>query len=351
MKKTLLLTLAIGFYSSVNAQFFTQDFNSSTTVDDYVNATTPSASQFTYISPSVAAATNGSLTTSITAGNLRFDRPNPTTEGKTNNAPIYVYRNYGLSIPPTFVKFSFDFELSGTAATSLVGGSSLNIQLGNTFANTTGNYATRIGIFPSSAVSGEYKVTTIDNVGGAGAPSSAVLTGKTTITYIVNNSGADQTYSAPDNTIESIANGKMEFWVGTTRVTNDYPIKVTANAIDGFKFSAASSHKFFGILDFDNIQMTDLLGGTTLSTSKIKKSERKITASPNPTSGAFEINVPENLKNVKISIADAQGRMVSTKNYVVNNGKVSLDIADKANGVYFAKLNLPKPAFVKVIKK
>ena len=161
----------MGFYSSVNAQFFTQDFSSSTTVDDYVNVV-PTEGRFDYIAPTVAAGTNGSLATSITDGELIFNRPNPATEGVTNCAGISFYRNFALSTTPKFVQFKFDFDLSGTNATGLSGGSSINIQLGNGFTASAGNYATRIGIYTTANL-GEYKVTTIDNVNAVGVPSSA----------------------------------------------------------------------------------------------------------------------------------------------------------------------------------
>ena len=246
-KKLFLSTLLVVFTFTINAQLLKQDFSSSTVVGDYVSAT-PNSGQFDYISP-----TAGNLTTTIHNGELRFDRPNPTPA--TSSTAVVAYRNFLLATKPTFVQLKFDFNLSGENLLNK-GSGAINIQLGNGFTTSAGNYATRIGI-NTGANPGEYKVSSIDNIGGA--PQSATYTGKNTITFIVNNSGSDQSYIAPDGSSESIATGKMEFWVGTTKVTNDFDIKTPSNAIDGFKISSAATVNLYGILDFDNIEMRDLI--------------------------------------------------------------------------------------------
>ena len=64
MKRILFLLVAMGFFSSVNAQFWKQNFSSSSVVSDYISVT-PNSGQFDAITQSVAAGTNGSLTISI----------------------------------------------------------------------------------------------------------------------------------------------------------------------------------------------------------------------------------------------------------------------------------------------
>ncbi|WP_188221678.1 heparinase II/III family protein, partial [Flavobacterium pokkalii] len=253
MKKKIFFFLLVSFSLSLQAQLLKQDFSSSTVVSDYVSGT-PSLGQFDYISP-----TSGNLTTGITNGELRFDRLNPVPA--TTSTTVVFYRNFNLATKPKFVQLKFDFNLSGDNLLNK-GSGAINIQLGNSFTASAGNYATRIGI-NTGANLGEYKVTSVDNIGGA--PQSGVLTGKKTITFIANNSGATQTYTAPDGSIESIATGKMEFWVGTSKITNDFDIKNPTNEIDGFKILSASTVNLYGILDFDNIEMKDLLNSPVVN--------------------------------------------------------------------------------------
>jgi len=344
MKRILFLSLAMGFYSSVNAQFFTQDFSSSTTVDDYVNVV-PSQGRFNVITPTVAKGTNGSMETSITSGNLRFVRPNPVDEGVTNCAAINVYRDFGLTTALKFVQLKFDFELSGThalTANSVAGGQSINIQIGSGFTTASSVYATRIGIYPT-ANQGEFKVT---NITPSPAINSSAFSGKQTIVVIVNNTTSDQTYTAPDLTTESIAAGTMEFWVGISKFANDNPIINPTNTIDGFKISAASSHKFFGTFDFDNIQMTDFLGGANLSTSKFDASSVTIS---NPVKNELIINgLSSSIEAV--SVYNMVGGLV-LESKVDSTTSVNLNVASLSKGVYIVKMTGKNGSFSKKIIK
>ncbi|RXP46242.1 T9SS C-terminal target domain-containing protein [Lutibacter sp. HS1-25] len=71
---------------------------------------------------------------------------------------------------------------------------------------------------------------------------------------------------------------------------------------------------------------------------------------PNPTNGLFEMYLPEGIKTSNIEIYNIQSQLISSQTYTVQGGSVSLNISDKPVGVYFVKLNLEKPVFIKVIK-
>ena len=340
MKKTLLFALALGFCSAVNAQFFTQDFSSSTTVANYVSST-PTSGQFEGLTQGSA---GSALETSINNGALRFNR--------TAAFTMFAYRNFDFTTKPTFVQFKMDFE----ASTNAVGTQTpiFSVFIGSGFSSastgTTSNYASRFGILAQSTP-GNFKVGTVDNIGGA--PQSGEFSGKQTITFIVNNSGSDRTYTAPDATTESVANGKMDVWIGITKGINDFSLRNTVSPtadISGFKIQATSASGT-GLYDFDNIEMTDLLGNAVLSTSSFDDMEANFTAFPNPTTGAFEINVPKDLNDIKLDVYNIQAQLVFSKSFAVNNGKVSLDLANNPTGIYFVKVNLDSPNFVKVIKK
>ncbi|UMB54103.1 T9SS type A sorting domain-containing protein [Lutibacter sp. A64] len=244
IKKVLLISLLIGFSTSVHTQIFMQDFCASNTVSDYVSAT-PNVGQFNKISSSSA-----NLATSINNGALSFKR--------TGAASMYAYRNFTFSTNPTFVQLKLDFEGSNfqTGTQNPV----FSVYIGNGFSSASfgsnSTYASRFGII-AGANANEFKVGTVDNIGGA--PSSAVFTGKQTITFVVNNSGEDKSYTAPNGSIETVANGTMNLWVGGSREINDFSLKNTdaKGDISGFKIQATSASGL-GTFDFDNIEMKDL---------------------------------------------------------------------------------------------
>lgn len=245
MKKILLLFFLFAIYVPSKAQIFSQNFSSSQSVNNYVNVA-PSSNQFNSIS---LTATN--LTTSIHEESLRFNR--------TGSANIYAYRNFEFSENPNFVQFKFDFE----ATNNVVGTQTpvFHLFIGSDFSTassgSSSKYASRIGIM-AQPTAGQFRISTVDNIGGA--PQSGVFSGRQTITYIVNNSGSDQTYLAPDGTIESIPNAKMDVWIGISRGINDFSLKNTdiTGAISGFKLQA-TSNSGNGVYDFDNFEFTDLM--------------------------------------------------------------------------------------------
>lgn len=73
-------------------------------------------------------------------------------------------------------------------------------------------------------------------------------------------------------------------------------------------------------------------------------------AFPNPTSGTTEITVPLSTKEVAVDIYTLGSQLISSKNYIVTDDRIQINIANQPNGIYIAKLNLDTPVFVKIIK-
>ena len=88
-----------------------------------------------------------------------------------------------------------------------------------------------------------------------------------------------------------------------------------------------------------------------LSTDDLVNLEERIFAYPNPTTGSFEINIPKYHDNVRLEVYNIHAQLIVSKLLPVNNGYISLDISDRAEGIYFVKINLEKPVHLKVIKK
>lgn len=76
-----------------------------------------------------------------------------------------------------------------------------------------------------------------------------------------------------------------------------------------------------------------------------------VVAFPNPTEGTFAIAVPLSLQEVKVDLLDVKSQLISSGFYKVTNGKVKMDIEDKAVGVYFVKVYLDEVAVLKIIKQ
>ncbi|WP_169744671.1 DUF4955 domain-containing protein [Siansivirga zeaxanthinifaciens] len=76
-----------------------------------------------------------------------------------------------------------------------------------------------------------------------------------------------------------------------------------------------------------------------------------IKAYPNPSTGIFEIFVPSDLEVMDLEIYNTQSQLIGFKRYQLNAGKLTLNIEDKPNGIYFVKINLEKPVFIKLIKQ
>jgi Secretion system C-terminal sorting domain/Heparinase II/III-like protein len=256
MKKYILYLLLMSFSVSVNAQFFSQDFNASTVVTDYANDLNPTSGMFNALT--TTAATSPPVTVSITNGALRFNR--------TAIGTIFAYRNFAFDVKPNFVQLKMDFEASG----NVVGTQTpvFNVFVGSAFSSaSTGMasaYASRFGIV-AEATPGDFRISTVDNIGGA--PLTAVFSGKQTLTFVVNNSGVDQTYTAPNGSTETVGNGKMDVWIGQTKGINDFSLKNTSGTladISGFKIQA-TSQSGTGVYDFDNIEFKDLLSAPVVN--------------------------------------------------------------------------------------
>ncbi|GGD04583.1 BNR-4 repeat-containing protein [Hyunsoonleella pacifica] len=75
-----------------------------------------------------------------------------------------------------------------------------------------------------------------------------------------------------------------------------------------------------------------------------------IKAYPNPSDGVFEIFMPNNLDAVDVEIYNIHSQLIDVKKYQANSRKMILNIEDKPNGIYFVKINVEKPVFIKLIK-
>tara|TARA_R110001583_G_scaffold160872_1_gene312758 strand:- start:30695 stop:34528 length:3834 start_codon:yes stop_codon:yes gene_type:complete len=75
-----------------------------------------------------------------------------------------------------------------------------------------------------------------------------------------------------------------------------------------------------------------------------------IVAYPNPTTGAFEISLPDSTNEVVIELYSIHSQLISVKTYPILYGKVQLNIENQTAGLYIAKVYLENPKILKIIK-
>jgi len=76
-----------------------------------------------------------------------------------------------------------------------------------------------------------------------------------------------------------------------------------------------------------------------------------IIAYPNPTKDIFEISLPNESGEIDVEVYSVLSRLISKKNYTINNGKIKLNLSSYSSGIYFVKFNLDERYSLKVVKK
>jgi Leucine-rich repeat (LRR) protein len=79
--------------------------------------------------------------------------------------------------------------------------------------------------------------------------------------------------------------------------------------------------------------------------------EASILAHPNPTKGEFTIEIPVSLKNINIDVYTADSKIISSETKSVTNGQIKLNIENQSSGIYYVKVYLNTPKYLKIIKK
>lgn len=130
-----------------------------------------------------------------------------------------------------------------------------------------------------------------------------------------------------------------------------------------YRFEAKDNNRFLYHQDNDEFyniaaELTDArskwvleTNGVALSTENRNVDFSGIKIYPNPTKGILNIKVPEFLNVLSLDVYNVQGGLVKSKLEKVVNGHIRLDFTSIHQGVYFIKINLDKPVYLKFIKK
>ncbi|MDR6785550.1 hypothetical protein ABIE26_004260 [Pedobacter africanus] len=230
----------------LSGPLFTQNFDSSATVSDYVS-TLPGTDQFNSIGT-----TGPGTAVSINNGKLRFDRTASANYG-------YFSRTTDFAPLPSVVQVSLEISTSFNAVANE--NTSAVLQLGagfvegvNTLTGTPReNNAlvhSRLGIFMGAVPGQFYLRSNPDNT-----VNSAAFAGSQKITWVINNSDVLIRYTTPAGSQDLLSPDKWDLWVGTTKVYDEKAALTPGQSLSDLKFAYTTSS---GIIDLDDVVVSDL---------------------------------------------------------------------------------------------
>lgn len=225
----------------ITGGLFQQDFQSSTSVASYVNATAPNSGQFNDISAKV----DGGAW-SIQGARLQLVREG--LSSTENDAGLT--RHTDFSGPPSLLHVTFDLGVSGwTTSTSQTGAMVLSVgDYGGVVDYNSGGVVA--GAFHSLSIKGE----------GLGKYSLSVTTVKSPflntdgalhgVSLFLNKSAAAASYRAPDGTMRSLRANGVALWVDSTPVDIDAPAaNGTSSALTDFRMRWSTAENATWTLD------------------------------------------------------------------------------------------------------
>jgi len=262
MKKIILSSLLL-LSVVAKAQLFNQQFttdmalvtNGVAITDPTYIGDPPSNSQFTYM----FSTGQSSNTTAVTAGALQV-----VTGG--SGSIWAVVRNANFATTPTAVQVKMKAKID-------VGSSGSNrkwfFYMGNTFTNSTAaeaNAQIHSGFSIRYANSAYYFVKTLSNGGGETTGDQVADNTDIVFTFVTNNSGGTITYTAPDNSTESLADDSWDLWLGNSKKFDDQAATTPTQTLTQFKFGDnVNSSAGRANWTIDYLEMSDLTPGLPVS--------------------------------------------------------------------------------------
>lgn len=258
MRISTFLFIALLSHGMVWGQLFQQQFNtnlaafnSSYTPDaTYINTTSPSNSQLTYL-----ASAGAGVTISVANNKLTLAR----TANQWN-----IARSVSFSGPPTTLMVGFDYATTGASAATTTAvvfgfGSGTTGYTNSTTVPTAAESFARLS-FNCTATSGQFTTRYLHT--SSGGTNGSTYSGTKRILYVLNNSGSALSYRAPDGSNESLASGAFDVWVGTTKDFDDIAQTTTSVAMSKFKAYSSSGNQTvtFGNMLMDPIPTTPTVG-------------------------------------------------------------------------------------------
>jgi len=129
--------------------------------------------------------------------------------------------------------YRFDINVVDVTAAAT---STLAFYVGTAFTTATGNPTltdvhSRFGINFTDATANSFIFRDI----GGSTNGPTTFTGTASIFFVVNNTGSTFTYTAPNNTTQTVANDKWDLWVNTTQQFNEIGAQTSTVSPTDFK--------------------------------------------------------------------------------------------------------------------
>lgn len=120
--------------------------------------------------------------------------------------------------------------------------------------------------------------------------------------------------------------------------------------VDGVEQFETSENNFLIAAEEGLLEVKTAKACEGIYTKDIADLDVIVSAFPNPTTGDFYIYIAGKKEEVFIEISSLDGRMISNKKYILENGTAKLTLDNESKGVYIAKIYLDTIKTVKIIK-
>ncbi|MEL1240966.1 RCC1 domain-containing protein [Flavobacterium flavipallidum] len=127
------------------------------------------------------------------------------------------------------------------------------------------------------------------------------------------------------------------------------PYTVFVNGKEQFETSSDTFSVAVADGDFLEVKTAKACEGIYLK--EIADAQASIVAHPNPTKGEFTIEVPVSLKNINVDLYTTDSKIISSETKSVTNGQIKFNIENQPVGIYYVKIYLKTPKYLKIIKK
>ncbi len=318
MKKILpIILLTIGINSSAQTVVFEQDFQASGSTNYYINANSPTLGQFNGFNNSLVSNGQVAPIISVVGNRLNFDKTNSQAVPS-----VYITRSTDFSVVPLVLKLEFDVEV-----TNITSGSNLafKFEVGQNFPYTYNTTPTSTNIHSSIGL----RLTTTAGVNDneffirritGGANSTNSYAGVRRLTWVINNSGSDYSYTGPDGQPRLVTNDKHDMWVGSELVFGNSDCAAASPALRNIRITFSSGNANVAI---DNMKFTSLLDTplpVTLTSFTGKVQNRSIllnwTTASEQNNKSFTLSRSHDGKTFEaITVLDGAGNSVMAKNY------------------------------------
>ncbi len=240
----LMWAWVVAVVSTANGQIFNQDFNSSTTLADYLIGGSALGDKFDAFNQ------NSPNAIEISSSSLLFNR-----NASTNI--ISAVRSTNLTTTPSLIVVRFSISVSGNNAAQT---SAARLQLGTGFSNSNSLEAdascyAQLGI-NFTATGGQFQLRHITT--GTGGSNGGNVSGTQNVTWILNNTGSTVAYAGPDGNLYSLDNDKTDIWNGTTRTLSGQNVSTASQTVTDFKFIYDATTNNAADIRIDNLTISNL---------------------------------------------------------------------------------------------